>query len=68
MRELLKEHLPTVDIRFFFMSNAWLTTAHKRTNMDWARTQGCEAAVGDPRCTPGTKAYGCGGIPESWIS
>ena len=65
MRELIAQN-QQADIRFYFMADSWQTKAHKRTLMDWARAQGIEAAWGDPRENPGTKAYGVGGIPEDW--
>lgn len=55
------------DIRFFFMMDAWQTKGHKRRYSDWANAQGIKWAVGDPRANPGTKAYGCGGIPQEWL-
>jgi hypothetical protein len=56
------------DIRFFFMRNGWQNNrTKKRTYMDWARVRGIKAAVGDPRENPGTKAYGCGALPEEWF-
>jgi hypothetical protein len=66
MRELIKQHQDR-DIRFMFMTDGWQTKAHKRTYMDWARAQGIQAAVGDPRQESHLKAYGCGGIPQEWI-
>jgi len=66
MREMIKCN-KDVDIRFFFMADTWQTKGKKRTLMDWANAQGIIAAVGDPRQQPHLKAYGCGGIPESWV-
>lgn len=49
----VKQHNPDKDLRIVFMSDNWLTSAHKSRYSDWAKQAGIPCAIGS--------------IPKEWL-